>query len=103
MAAWASVGIQCVCIDDTPRNPRWGGTERIVKDALYTVRSVRFTPKGVCMLTFQEIINPVVNVIGGGRMEWGFDAVRFRPVVPIAQDLALFAHHLTSTPIEEFV
>lgn len=103
MAAWAKVGIQCVRVDDTPRNPRWGGVERIVKDATYTVRSVFFTPSGACILTFQEIINPVVPVVSGGRMEWGFDAVRFRPVVPIAQDLALFAHHLTTTQIEEFV
>lgn len=101
MAAWAAVGVQCVCVDDVPRNPRWRGLQRVTAGQTYTVRSVRFTPAGVCMLTFQEIVNPVVPVRGGGRWECGFDAVRFRPVVPIAADLALFTHYLHRT--EEFV
>ena len=102
MQSWIKVGAQCVCIDDKPgSNRNWRGRRRVVAGVTYTIRGIRITPLGVCVLTFNEIVNPIVPVVEGGRMEWGFNSIRFRPVVPIANDLALFTHHLHQT--EELV
>jgi hypothetical protein len=103
MAMWAKPGAKCVCIDDARTNRRWRGTTCVVKGCVYTVRGVLITPNGRCVLTFEEVLNPLVMVIGGDLYEWGFGAHRFRPVqdVPEHEDVALFQHHLTSTNIEE--
>lgn len=94
MSAWAKPGVKCVCVDAAKGTMK--GHDPLngfpVEGAIYTVKAVGpFRPffEGVT-LQIVELPNPS---IGDGK-DCGWHPRRFRPLITLDQDIALFAHHL---------
>jgi hypothetical protein len=84
VSAWARPGVKCVCVDDAPRDSR---QPMVVKGRQYEIESVHDRS---CTLFG----------VDDGQFYW---LDRFRPLVTQQDDVALFQHLLTGTPVRELV
>lgn len=84
------VGQKVVCIDGSPVVCQPGTTMlRVVEGVIYTVRSIHTEPHiperyGVRV---EELLNPSVVWSDGTECEWSYQSERFRPVVPMDDEL----------------
>lgn len=77
------IGQKVVCVDDAPMRNDCGDVLplRLVRGAVYTVRSIHTEPNipgyGVRL---EELLNPSIVWAGGVEKEWSYQSERFRPV-----------------------
>lgn len=92
MSSWAKPGAKCVCQKDVWPDQEYG---EVVpwRGQLLTIRTVELVD-GILALTFVEIVNQPKQYVEG-FFECCFSIRWFRPVVGAADDIALFAHHLS--------
>ena len=76
--------MKCVCVDDAPRDSR---QPMVVNGQQYVIESVA---------------NLACSLVGvdDGQFYW---LDRFRPLITQQDDVALFTHLLTGTPVRELV
>lgn len=83
-------GQKVVCIDGSPVRAAEGtALLRVVEGAIYTIRSIHteaHIPEhyGVRL---EELLNPSVVWSDGTECEWSYRSERFRPVVPLDDEL----------------
>jgi len=91
MSAWAKPGVKCVCVKKGP----WRGVrnEKVAPGPTYLEE---------CHIeAIQERLWGVELKLRGHEKWYLVD--RFRPLITQADDVALFAHLLTGTPVRELV
>ena len=78
------VGQKVICVDDAPARNDCATVLplRLVKGAVYTIRSIHTEPHmegyGVRL---EELLNPSIIWADGDEKEWSYQSERFRPVV----------------------
>ncbi len=85
-----AIGQKVVCIDASPvrSDCAVGMPIRLVRDAIYTVRSIQtelhIDGYGVRL---EEILNPSMIWSDGDEREWSYDHRRFKPLIEVHQKL----------------
>lgn len=84
------VGQKVVCINDSPVRSDCEGHVplRLVRDAVYTVRSIQIEPNiDGYGIRLEELLNPSVIWADGSECEWSYASERFRPLAAVARSL----------------
>ena len=83
MSGWVKVGVQCVCVDAS--DDTLGRATDLIEGAVYTIKNWAETdPNGVRGVFLRE---------AHANDEWlgfGFRVDRFRPIVDLKDDIAMF-------------
>ena len=95
MSAWAKPGVKCVCVIEGYVGPR-------LKEVC-TVDEILTDARGVWILLCEYgWYHTDISTTAERRRPW-FRVERFRPLITQQDDVALFAHLLTGTPVRELV
>lgn len=89
MNSWVRIGAKCVYVASAGPSIDMRGVVSIpVKGEIVTIRNVGFFESEVCVLLAEHVNQLVITT--DGLMERWFFIRNFRPLIPIADDIALF-------------
>ncbi|MEX0684027.1 MAG: hypothetical protein WD472_11325 [Dehalococcoidia bacterium] len=98
MTSWVKPNTKCVCIDDNWGCEGFMPKRNPIRGEELTVHSAEVS-NGRLYINFCEIPQTIRVLFFRADVRWLADC--FRPVVSQTDDVALFAHLLTPTRIEE--
>lgn len=101
MSSWAKPGVKCVCVDGRPH--RIGGRPARYaalpsEGVIYTVQSVRPYRWSCGTVGIGIDLAEVRREVDGQPVPFGIS--RFRPLITQEQDVELFRHLLSPSPID---